>query len=145
MAAGVLLGGGQGAGGDQRDRAVALVLVVLRPLPDGRRLGVQLDRAGQDVVLHGKTRLHGREHRAGDLVEEGVDLLLALAGHGDLVRHDDVGDREVVLLRVLAQLLHRRVGIFRLALLGRLVALPLDEPAADRIVLLLVERPCRRP
>ena len=40
---------------------------------------------------------------------------------------------------MLAQLLHRRIGIFRLPLLGRLVALPLDEAAADRIVFLLVK------
>ena len=51
VAAGVLLRGGQGEGRDQRDRAVALVLVVLGALVDGRRLGVQLDRAGQDAVL----------------------------------------------------------------------------------------------
>ena len=95
---------------------------------------------GRTSSLIGKTGLHRREHRAGDLVEEGVDLLLGLAGDRHLVRHDHVGDRKVVLLRVLAQLLHRRVRIFRLALLRRLVALPLDEAAADGIVFLLVER-----
>src|SRR5688572_18127999 len=37
------------------------------------------------------------------------------------------------------QLLHRRVRILGLPLLGRLIALPLDEAATDGVVLLLVE------
>ena len=140
MAAGVFLRGGQGEGGDLRDGAIALVFVILRPLEDGGCLRLQLDRAGQHAFLHREARLHGREHRVGDLVEERVDLLLGLAGHGDFVRHDDLRDRELVLLGVLAQFLHRGVGILRLALLGRRVALPLVEPAAGRVILQFVDR-----
>ena len=96
MTAGIFLGSSEGAGRHQGDRAVALVLVVHRARPDRRRLGVKLDRARQDVFLDGQTGLHRREHRRRDLVQEGVDLLLALPGHRHLVCHDDVRDREVV-------------------------------------------------
>ena len=62
-----------------------------------------------------------------------------LPGDRDLVRHRDLRHRQLVRLGVGQQLLHRRVRVLRLALLRGLVALPLDEPAADGVVLLLEE------
>ena len=74
-----------------------------------------------------------------DLVDEGVDLRLALARHGDFVRHDDLRDRQLVLLACASSSFIVAYGYFGCPLLRRLVALPLDEPAADRVVLELVE------
>ena len=128
------------AGRQQADGAVALVLVVHRPLPDGRRLRVQLDRAGQHAFLDRQARLDCGQHGARDLVEERVDVRLALAGDRRFIRHDHLRDREIVLLGVLAQLLHGGEGILGRIFLRRLVALPFDEAAAHRVVLELVDR-----
>ena len=101
---------------------------------------MKLDGAGQNFVLHRETRLHRGEHRIGNLVEERVDVRLALAGHGQLVRHDNLRDGEFVFFSMVTQFLHRSVGIFRLALLRRRVAFPFVKPAAGRVILQLVNR-----
>ena len=101
---------------------------------------MQLDRAGQHALLDRQAGLDGGQHGARDLVEERVDVRLALAGDRGFIRHDHLRDREVVLLGVLAQLLHGGEGILRRILLRRLVALPFDEAAAHRVVLELVDR-----
>ncbi len=83
--------------------------------------------------------LHDGHHRAGDLVDEGIHLLLALAGDRRLIRQHHLRDRQLVVLGVLPQFLHRPERVLRRVLLGRRVALPLDEAAAHRVVLLLEE------
>ena len=77
VTAGVLLRSRQCARGDKRDGPVAFVLFVHGALVDRRRLGVQLDGSRKDPFLDGEPGFDGRQHRADDLVEERVDLLLA--------------------------------------------------------------------
>ncbi len=60
-----------------------------------------------------------------------------LARDRHLVGHRHLRHGQLVCRGVLQQLRHRRVRVLRRALLGRLVALPLDEPAAHGVVLLL--------
>ena len=100
---------------------------------------MQLDRSRQDAVRRIETGLHDRHHRARDLVDEGIDLILAPARDGHLVCQDYIGNRQVVLFGVLPQLLHRGERVLRRILLGRLIPFPLDESAAHGVILLLEE------
>src|SRR5947207_1724500 len=74
--------------------------------------------------------------RAGDFVDKIVDLLLAPTRDGHLVCQDNLGNGQIILLGVLPQFLHRGEGILRSVLLRGRVVLPLDEPAAHRVILL---------
>ena len=121
------------------------ICLLHRVLVDVACLGLELDRPRQGRRRRREAGLHRRPHRADDLVEEGVDLRLAAAGNRRFVGHGELGDRDIVALRVGDDFLHRFIGIFRRVLLRRRVALPLDEAAADRIIFLLQQAPCRRP
>ena len=119
------------------DTAVCLKLVVHGALVDGGCLAVQLDRAGQHVVLrHRQPRLHRCRHRVDDLVDESIDLRFGPARDRHLVRQHDLGNRGLVLVRVGPQLLHRPERVLRRVLRRRRVAFPLDESAAHRVILL---------
>ena len=101
---------------------------------------MQFNGAGQNVFLHRQARLHRRKHGVRNLVQERVDLFLGFSRNSHFVRHDYLRNRKIVFLCVLTQFLHCRVEIFWLAFLRRLVALPFDKAAADRIILLHVDR-----
>jgi hypothetical protein len=138
MAASVLFRCRQRERRQDAEPAVGLELVVHRALVDCGGLAVQLDRTGQHVVFrHRQARLHRCDHRVDDLVDPLVDFRFRLARDRHLVGEHDLADRGLLVVGVGPQLLHRRERVLRGVLLGRRVPLPLDESAADRVVLLL--------
>jgi len=140
VAAGVLFAHGEAVGGHPGDGLAGGALAGFLQVPHHlRRLAVQLDGAGQDA-FHRQAGVDAAEHDLDHLVQEFPDLLLGFPGDGQLVLEQDLLQRYLAVQRVLLELLGMGVRVLGLPLFRRLVALPLDEAAADRVVFQRVQR-----
>ena len=99
---------------------------------------MQLDRS-REHAFNRQSCVDAAQHDFGDLIKKLPDLLFALSRDRHLVRKQQLSQWNLVVDEILLQFARVLVGILRLPFVRCLVALPLDESAADGVVLQFIE------